>query len=152
MSSSTLASTIPRFLLPQRGLIWQRAASRTTAATKITTSAATKVRSASSTTDKPRVLEKPERFNPPSHGSRLPKKQTPRHYGGELSAAEKQAQQQRDYPKMMPPPGTWGHWIWSSRWVHLVLTLVRPPSPFPLPPFPSRLTPTIPCTDTRTPL
>lgn len=85
--------------------------------------------------DKPIVLEKPARFNPPSHGSRLPRnaggKTAPpsQHYGGELSAAEKQAQARRDYPGMMSPEGTWSHWLWNSRGIHLFITLVSwPPS------------------------
>ncbi|KAI0402118.1 hypothetical protein F4802DRAFT_384616 [Xylaria palmicola] len=71
---------------------------------------------------KPIVLEKPERFNPPSHGSRLPRS-TPRHYGGPLSAEEAQAQTQKTYPGLPPPPNTWSHWFIHSRTVHMLITL-----------------------------
>ncbi|TRX92870.1 hypothetical protein FHL15_006276 [Xylaria flabelliformis] len=71
---------------------------------------------------KPIVLEKPERFNPPSHGSRLPRS-TPRHYGGSLTAEEVQAQNQRIYPGLPPPPNTWSHWFINSRGIHLFITL-----------------------------
>ena len=143
MASAT--ASIPRFLLPQSGLIWRRAA------------AATAPSSASSgpgpvgriflrlaSTSKPnapsgagRVLAKPERFNPPSHGARLPKKGIPRHYGGDLSAAEVKAQTVREYPGMAPPKHTRAHWFLHNRWIHVVITVVRflfPPTPFLYPP------------------
>ncbi|KAI0187166.1 hypothetical protein EV127DRAFT_151035 [Xylaria flabelliformis] len=71
---------------------------------------------------KPIVLEKPERFNPPSHGSRLPRS-TPRHYGGSLTAEEVQAQNQRTYPGLPPPPNTWSHRFINSRGIHMFITL-----------------------------
>ena len=73
---------------------------------------------------KPLVLEKPLKFNPPSHGSRLPKKRIPQHYGGQLSQEEIKAQDRRDYPTMMPPQGTWAHWFWTNRTIHVVITAV----------------------------
>ncbi|KAK3320891.1 hypothetical protein B0T19DRAFT_252171 [Cercophora scortea] len=123
------ASTIPRFLLPQYGQMWQRipsAAPSHTIAKAVTRTTKSFARFASSTSPPPsgpRVLEKPTRFNPPSHGARLPKKVTPRHYGGELSADEVQAQKRKDYPGLKPPPGTFGHWILSSRWIHATITM-----------------------------
>lgn len=72
----------------------------------------------------PRVLEKPERFNPPSHGARLPRKGTiPRHYGGDLSKEEVVAQARKEYPGMMAPQGTLAHRIIYSRWIHMTITL-----------------------------
>ncbi|KAI1210317.1 uncharacterized protein F4807DRAFT_60476 [Annulohypoxylon truncatum] len=71
---------------------------------------------------KPLVLEKPERFNPPSHGARLPRS-TPKHYGGELSEAEFQAQSAKQYPGLPPPPNTWSHWFLNNRGIHLFITL-----------------------------
>ncbi|KAI0101863.1 hypothetical protein GGR51DRAFT_305479 [Nemania sp. FL0031] len=71
---------------------------------------------------KPLILEKPERFNPPSHGSRLPRS-TPRHYGGSPTAEEVRAQGQRTYPGLPPPPNTWSHWFINSRGVHTFITL-----------------------------
>ncbi|GAB1313259.1 Major facilitator superfamily protein [Madurella fahalii] len=118
MASAT--ASIPRFLLPQSGLIWRR----------VPTSAASAPRHIflrlSSSSSKPagqRVLEKPERFNPPSHGSRLPRKTTPRHYGGDLSDDEVKVQRQTDYPGMMAPQGTWAHWFFHSRWIHVAITV-----------------------------
>jgi len=107
------------FLLPQRGPMWRRAqSSGLPAAGRLAArhaSAASKAQ--------PVVLEKPAKFNPPSHGSRLPKAQRPRHYGGDLSAAEVQAQTAREYPGTMAPKGTWSHWVWNGRMLHLFITL-----------------------------
>ncbi|KAI0974780.1 hypothetical protein F4678DRAFT_420829 [Xylaria arbuscula] len=71
---------------------------------------------------KPIVLEKPERFNPPSHGSRLPRS-TPRHYGGAMTAEEVQAQTRKTYPGLPPPPNTWSHWFLNNRGIHMFITL-----------------------------
>ncbi|KAI1652097.1 uncharacterized protein F4817DRAFT_2846 [Daldinia loculata] len=71
---------------------------------------------------KPIVLEKPERFNPPSHGARLPRS-TPKHYGGPTTDAELQAQSAKAYPGLPPPENTWTHWFIHSRGIHLFITL-----------------------------
>lgn len=72
---------------------------------------------------KPRVLEKPERFNPPSHPSRRAR---PRQYPGPpLSEHQRQAQKLRKYPHMMPAEGSFLHWFLTSRAVHASITLVR---------------------------
>ena len=73
---------------------------------------------------KPRVLEKPERFNPPSHPSRL-RSRGPKYYGPALSSHEREAQKTRRYPHMMPPEGTFMHWFLTDRRVHLYITMVR---------------------------
>ncbi|KAK0674686.1 hypothetical protein QBC41DRAFT_309335 [Cercophora samala] len=119
-------ATIPRFLLPQRGLIWRRLSPANT------TSPVVLVRFSSTTQPKdgkPIVLEKPERFVPPSHGSRLPgsRRSTlgdgPRHYGGDLSESELKAQAKKEYPMTPPPEGTWAHWFFSQKWLHITVTL-----------------------------
>ncbi|OAA68795.1 hypothetical protein SPI_00990 [Niveomyces insectorum RCEF 264] len=144
-------ATIPRFLLPQRGLIWRpqqqqqqylRRAVRF-ASTRQGKKKAPGSKSSSSSPAPPppppsssgsaggHVLAQPTKFNPPSHGARLPRAANNRaanappsnHYGGDLSAAEQQAQRVRQYPGMMAPPGTWAHWFWTSRVVHLGLTM-----------------------------
>ncbi|GAP89006.2 putative major facilitator superfamily protein [Rosellinia necatrix] len=71
---------------------------------------------------KPIVLEKPERFNPPSHGARLPRSR-PKHYGGPTTAEEVKAQSQRTYPGLPPPPNTWSHWFINNRGIHMFITL-----------------------------
>ncbi len=81
-------------------------------------------RNASASASKPRVLEKPTRFNPPSHGRRL-KQQIPRQYGPQLTEEQKTEQQTRKYPNMMPAPGTFMHWFLTSRGIHTFITLVN---------------------------
>lgn len=140
--ASTTAS-IPRFLLPQSGLIWRRAGPSPSAAAG-SAPARIYLRLASSSSKQappsgPRVLAKPERFNPPSHGARLPKKTPPRHYGGDLSAEEVTAQEVREYPGMAPPKNTRAYWFLHSRWIHVAITVVRlsPHSRRPRPPPPA---------------
>ncbi|ORY64377.1 uncharacterized protein BCR38DRAFT_213167 [Pseudomassariella vexata] len=71
---------------------------------------------------KPIVLEKPEKFNPPSHGARLPRS-TPKHYGSALNTEEVQIQKRKEYPGLPPPENTWSHWFLNNRNVHLCITL-----------------------------
>lgn len=86
--------------------------------------------SKSSTPKKPLVLEKPERFNPPSHGARLPRRgATPNHYGGSLSEQEFAKQKVTQYPGMMAPEGTFEHKFWHNPWIHTFIALVRIPLP-----------------------
>ena len=80
-------------------------------------------RFASSSASRARTLEKPTRFNPPSHPSRR-RDRVPRSYGPELTAEQKQEQEKRYYPNMMPPEGTFMHWFLSSRGIHLWITMV----------------------------
>lgn len=124
-------SSIPRFLLPQSGLIWRRAnlGNQLRASPELLT-----VRHASNHTAKPAgkkgkvmILEKPERFNPPSHGARLPRKTNrpeQQHYGGALSGEEVAAQRTKEYPGLPAPQGTWAHWFWNSKALHLTITMV----------------------------
>ncbi|KAH7134771.1 hypothetical protein B0J13DRAFT_90186 [Dactylonectria estremocensis] len=119
---------IPRFLLPLQGPLWRgvriplsenihiRFASSSSSSSKSNPSSA-------SSSAKPIVLERPARFNPPSHGSRLKRNHVPRHYGPELTVAERLAQNTRDYPGMMAPEGTWAHWFWNSRLLHTAITM-----------------------------
>lgn len=109
---------IPRFLLPLRGPLWRGVHIPLSQNTVC-------VRFASSGADKPIVLEKPARFNPPSHGSRLRKNVTPKHYGPVLTAEEISVQNSKDYPGMMAPSGSWAHWFWHSRVLHTCITMVR---------------------------
>ncbi|KAL9124428.1 MAG: hypothetical protein Q9217_006237 [Psora testacea] len=79
-------------------------------------------RFASTSTSKPRVLEKPTRFNPPSHGKRI-KEHMPQHYGPELTQQQKAEQETKQYPRMMPPPGTIMHWFLNHDSLHIWITL-----------------------------
>ncbi|KAL9103389.1 MAG: hypothetical protein Q9163_001565 [Psora crenata] len=70
----------------------------------------------------PRVLEKPAKFSPPSHGKRI-KEHMPRHYGPELSQQQKVEQETKQYPRMMPPPGTFMHWFLTTHRIHTWITM-----------------------------
>ncbi|KAK1761367.1 hypothetical protein QBC47DRAFT_369866 [Echria macrotheca] len=110
---ATRTPTIPKFLLPQTGRIW-----------RTRRSPSTKRFASSSPPQKPPVLEKPERFNPPSHGARLPRSSSmPKHYGGQLSKEEAIAQIKREYPGLMAPGGTLAYRIIYSKWIHLTITI-----------------------------
>nr|POE47769.1 hypothetical protein CFP56_01100 [Quercus suber] len=78
-------------------------------------------RHASTSPPKPRVLEKPERFNPPSHPSRIRPK--PKYYGPDLNEHERRAQRTRKYPHMMPAEGTFLHWFLTNRNIHLFISM-----------------------------
>ena len=72
-----------------------------------------------------RLLAKPMRYNPPSHPSTVKRaKSTPRYYGPELTREQKAAQEEKWYPNMMPPEGTFLHWFLSDRGLHLWITMV----------------------------
>lgn len=119
---------IPRFLLPLQGPLWR--------GIQIPLSQNIRIRFASGSSkstssspgkpEKPIVLEKPLKFNPPSHGSRLKRNTTPKHYGPDLTAEERVAQSQKNYPGMMAPEGSWAHWFWHSRLLHTFITMVSP--------------------------
>ena len=73
---------------------------------------------------KPILLEKPARFNPPSHGARL-KSKAPRQYPGPpLSAEQLEDQKTKIYPHMMPPEGSFMRWFLTDRTIHVWITLV----------------------------
>lgn len=113
MASRTV---IPRFLLPLQSPLW-----RTSARVPKGSPLRGGVRHNS---DKPIVLEKPLKFNPPSHGSRLRNKTLPKHYGAVITPEELSAQKMKSYPGVMAPEGTWQHFFWHSRMLHTCITLV----------------------------
>jgi hypothetical protein len=88
--------------------------------------------SATITPPKPPVLEKPEKFRPPSHPSRLNARRIPRHYAPPLPEAEIQAQSTRQYPHTFPNAGSRMHWFLTNRYVHLWISLVSNVLPFPV--------------------
>lgn len=111
-------AVIPRFLLPLQSPIWRRAAVRLPTSPALARHA--------STTPKTIVLEKPAKFNPPSHGNRLPRgAPAPKYYGPQLTEADIAAQNARNYPGLMAPEGTWAHYFWHSRVLHTWITMVR---------------------------
>ena len=86
-------------------------------------------RNASSTTtdpNKPIVLDKPDKFRPPSHGQRLPRGR-PRTsgYNQASTAKEQESQRTRRYPHTFPNEGTVMHRFLTNRRIHLFITVVR---------------------------
>ncbi|KAH8601008.1 hypothetical protein B0O99DRAFT_296032 [Bisporella sp. PMI_857] len=116
----SLTTSIPRFLLPQRSAIWRTRLPIPTTSTIVVRHASTKKKSNDGS--KPLVLEKPTKFNPPSHGSRI--KKAPRNYPGpNLTAEEAQIRKTKRYPNMMPAEGTFMHWFIHNRSIHLYICL-----------------------------
>ncbi|GAM83559.1 hypothetical protein ANO11243_015470 [Dothideomycetidae sp. 11243] len=70
---------------------------------------------------KARVLEQPDKFRPPSHAAHRTR---PKSYPGPaLSEQERLKQKTKQYPHMMPPPGSFMRWFLTSRALHLWITL-----------------------------
>ncbi|RDA86482.1 hypothetical protein CP532_3581 [Ophiocordyceps camponoti-leonardi (nom. inval.)] len=119
MTSSTMAT-----MMAASGVVRRRIATGVRFPPMYFTRVLSTSSSSSSSTDRPIILEKPAKFNPPSHGSRLRKGGSlPRHYAPPLSAAEAAARRQKDYPGVMAPEGSWAHWIWHSRLLHTFITM-----------------------------
>ncbi|KAI9710963.1 MAG: hypothetical protein M1820_002400 [Bogoriella megaspora] len=112
---------IPKFLLP-RGSQYLRALQAAQLATITNTARRRYASSSSPSSAKPRVLEKPAKFNPPSHPSRLRSK--PRAYAGPpLSEQQKQEQKVKQYPHMMPPEGTFMNWFLRDKSIHVWISM-----------------------------
>ena len=117
---------IPRFLLPRgtRGL-FSRAVEKQIATVR-RHGLQRRYASGKAAASKPKMLDKPTRFNPPSHPARL-NKLPPRQYPGPpLPLGEQEAQKTRNYPHMMPRPGTWMHWFLTHPSIHVWITMVGP--------------------------
>lgn len=84
--------------------------------------------SSSKPAPKGRLLEKPTRFNPPSHPARLPRRSRQPAFQVPLSAKERDQQKKKQYPHMMPPEGTFFHWFLTNRNIHVWITMVSPTS------------------------
>ncbi|TID21825.1 Vacuolar import and degradation protein 27 [Venturia nashicola] len=70
---------------------------------------------------RPLVLEQPDKFRPPSHGARKPRK--PRHFGPSLTDEEIKEQATKRYPHSMPPEGTVMRKFLESRGIHVWITM-----------------------------
>lgn len=70
-------------------------------------------------------LEKPAKYNGPSHAASNARQGKTYIYGGDLTAGAKAAQAKKQYPHMMPPEGSWTHWLLNSRKLHTGVALVR---------------------------
>ena len=80
-------------------------------------------RRATANPTKPIVLEKPDKFRPPSHPQRLNRRAPRNYHGPALSESEREAQKTRSYPHTFPNPGTKLHWFLTTWWIHLWITM-----------------------------
>jgi hypothetical protein len=83
---------------------------------------------------KPRVLEKPDKFRPPSHPQRYvapsPKNAPPGQpfeYGPRTTPKQIEEQNTKQYPNMFPPEGTVMHKFLTSKWIHIWIAMVSYP-------------------------
>ncbi|OCK87273.1 uncharacterized protein K441DRAFT_623398 [Cenococcum geophilum 1.58] len=118
---ATSSVSIPRFLLPRANYLL-RPRTRLLPPTSNPHSALVRHASNSQPSSKPPVLEKPAKFNPPSHGARLPRKK-PRNYGPAPTEQQKHEMKTKKYPNMMPPEGSFMHWFLTNRWLHTWISL-----------------------------
>ncbi|KAB8076652.1 hypothetical protein BDV29DRAFT_83206 [Aspergillus leporis] len=120
--------TVPQFLLP-RGIPSARAfqsLNRATATHQHIT------RRCASDNRKPRVLEQPDKFRPPSHPARrvvqtrngkIIGREPVNYPGPKLSEKEKEEQKHRQYPNMFPPEGTVMYKFLTNRWIHIWIAM-----------------------------
>ncbi|EON67392.1 hypothetical protein W97_06645 [Coniosporium apollinis CBS 100218] len=117
------SAPVPRFLLPRPYLPLlrhQRALQRQPALPITSRNASSK----STRNERPIVLEKPDKFRPPSHGARLPPRKQPQYtYGARLTDEQIAEQKTKQYPHMMPPEGSFTHWILTNRMLHTWISL-----------------------------
>ena len=129
LSQNNMASTtaVPRFLLPRGDLLFRsRLLNRPQLILRQPKSLSQQSCCYASTdSSKPKVLEKPTKFNPPSHPQRLARAQPRSYPGPPLSDAQLQAQKTKQYPNMMPPEGSFMYWFLNNRRIHLWISLVR---------------------------
>ncbi|KAL4920162.1 hypothetical protein BDW62DRAFT_177765 [Aspergillus aurantiobrunneus] len=118
---------IPPFLLP-RGI----PSTRTLLALSNPNPVAAPARRCASTKrsaaeDKPRVLEKPDKFRPPSHGARrvVPTRngKVVNYPGPKFSEKEEAERAIKKYPNMFPPEGTVMFRFLTSRWIHIWIAM-----------------------------
>lgn len=119
-ASSRMALTISRNLTTRRILHQQ-----------LTRGAAQRNASnTSSSNSKPIVLDKPDKFRPPSHGSRPKTRSTTTMYAQgaaynqSMTAAEMAKSEKKSYPHMFPAEGTRMHWFLTHKYIHLVISMV----------------------------
>ncbi|KAJ5645245.1 hypothetical protein N7507_011256 [Penicillium longicatenatum] len=126
-----MPTPIPHFLLP-RGLPTARTLRtlqhRSPNSSFSTTSAVSRMNKSKPETRKSRILEKPDKFRPPSHPQRIvspartPSGQ-PVNYGPRLTAKEREEQNKKQYPSMFPPEGTVMFNFLTSRWIHVWIAM-----------------------------
>lgn len=121
-----MATTIPRFLLPRGNAPLRAIRTSSSSSTQfVARPTSLTCRYVSTAPSKPIVLEKPEKFNPPSHPARLNRKPPRQYPGPKLSETQQEEQKTKQYPNAFPPEGTWRYWFLTNRQIHIYIALVR---------------------------
>lgn len=135
--SPTMASLhqIPRFLLP-RGPLLLRTQPRAFPPLQLPTPLRYASSSSKSLSEEFRrrqaaqqqktpVIPQPDKFRPPSH-KYAPRKNNldNKVYGPPLTEEDKKRMATKKYPNMMSPEGTFSHWFFNNRAIHLWITMV----------------------------
>lgn len=142
--TQTMPATIPAFLVPRgapsaRSLHLHRlhAPGRQIPHRCPFTTSTTLANESNSNNNNPRVLEKPDKFRPPSHAARrVVQTRNGRVVGGgsganpvnypgpKLSDQEREEKRTKQYPNMFPPEGTVMFRFLTSRWIHVWIAMV----------------------------
>lgn len=123
------SSSIPAFLLPRGGLSqsslqYLRITPRRTLLHHASFSSSSASHAAPT---KPRVLEKPDKFRPPSHPARrvVNPNKSPRNYPGPPpTAKEIEDRKTKRYPNMFPPEGTVLFKFLTNKGIHVWISMV----------------------------
>ncbi|KAJ5549927.1 hypothetical protein N7535_002129 [Penicillium sp. DV-2018c] len=127
-----MPTPIPHFLLPRGppSALALRALSRQSAQRNFSSTSATWAKKTKSTKSNQHVLEKPDRFRPPSHPQRYvapsPKAAPPGQpfeYGPRTTEKERIEQTTKQYPGMFPPEGTVMYKFLTSKWIHIWIAM-----------------------------
>ncbi|MCJ1476510.1 hypothetical protein MMC13_005176 [Lambiella insularis] len=120
-----MAATLPRFLLPRGGVSLSLYNNTIFRYQVRSLQAGPSCRYASNAAPPPKhtLLEKPSKFNPPSHPARRNRPPPKRYSGPPLSAPEIEAQKTKQYPHMMPPEGSVMYKFLTSRAIHVWISL-----------------------------
>jgi hypothetical protein len=82
------------------------------------------------------VIPQPDKYRPPSHSARKPNRNLENKiYGAPVSEEDKKRMATKKYPNMMSPEGSFSHWFFHNKSIHLWITLVRPFRTPPVPPI-----------------
>jgi hypothetical protein len=139
MASTQSLQSIPRFLLPrgppllrpQTRLLLQHTTGLRHASTPAKGLSAEFLRRRAAQQQKTTpIIPQPDKYRPPSHSARKPNRNLENKiYGAPVSEEDKKRMATKKYPNMMSPEGSFSHWFFNNRAIHLWITMV------PLPPL-----------------
>jgi hypothetical protein len=139
MASAQSLQSIPRFLLPrgplllrpQTRLLLQHTTGLRHASTPAKGLSAEFLRRRAAQQQKTTpIIPQPDKYRPPSHSARKPNRNLENKiYGAPVSEEDKKRMATKKYPNMMSPEGSFSHWFFNNRAIHLWITMV------PLPPL-----------------